>query len=183
MPIPSDIISSWQSSFDTKTALSGFYLWMLFGFLSLSVSCDMQKWVADKIWFRHLVGIIAFFFLFTIIDSNSGRSHVGMIWIKTLLVYFIFLLMTKSKWYFSMPVLIILVIDQTIKSHKSYIESTTPEGETPDVLYLDDIRNIINIILILLISVGFIEYIIRQRKHFGDTFSLSKLLLEYKCKN
>ena len=30
-------------------------------------------------------------------------------------IYFIFLLMTKYKWYFSIPVLLLLVVDQSFK--------------------------------------------------------------------
>lgn len=31
--------------FDSKKALAALYLWLLFGFLSTMVSCDLQKWM------------------------------------------------------------------------------------------------------------------------------------------
>ena len=57
--------------FDGKKSLSALYLWLLFGFLSTMVSCDLQKWMVDNTFFRHVIGIIAFFFLFTVCQILS----------------------------------------------------------------------------------------------------------------
>lgn len=171
-------LSVWESAFDTKSALSGFYLWLLFGLLSISVSCDIQKWISDRIWFRHLMGIIAFFFLFAVIDTTSSDYHVGMIWTKTLLVYGVFLLMTKSRAYFSIPVLLLLVIDQSLKSQKGYLEK---KGQ--DASRLDCARSVITLLMSALIVLGFVDYVFHQKQSHGDKFSLSKLVFGYGCKN
>lgn len=176
-----NIISSWDSAFDTKTALSGFYLWLLFGFLSVSVSCDIQKWISNKIWFRHLMGIVAFFFLFTILDTNSANYSIGVIWIKTLIVYVAFLMMTKSRAYFSIPVLLLLVLDQTLKSHQNYLEKNQSPQKT--IKTIQTVRKIITLLLVVLIIVGFIEYTVHQKREYGDKFDVSKLLFGYGCKN
>ena len=167
--------------FDTRTALSGLYLWLLFGYLSSMISCDLQKLMTENNAIRHIVGIIAFFFLFTLIDSqNKSHIHIGYIWLKTLIVYLIFILMTKSKWYFSISVLLLLIIDQSIKLHHDYMKNRNKQD--PGLGSLITWRNYLSIGIYTIIGIGFIHYGLRQYKHFGSTFSWIKLLLHYGCK-
>jgi hypothetical protein len=168
-----------NSNFDARNALSGLYLWLLFGYLSSMVSCDMQKWMQDSIMFRHFVGVVAFFFLFTVID-NTNTSPIYYIWIKTILVYFLFLLMVKSKWYFSLPVLLILIIDQSLLSHNNYLAKQN--NKNPEIVKINQARNGLYIALLSLIVIGFIHYFFRQLIEFGSDFSLTKLLFASSCK-
>jgi len=167
-----------SQNFDARSALSGLYLWLLFGYLSSMVSCDMQKWMNDSIIFRHFVGVVAFFFLFTIIDT-SNVSPIYVIWGKTIGIYFLFLLMVKSKWYFSLPVLIILIIDQSLKSHCDYLTKTSPNDK--QISELNKTRDALYIVMLSLIGLGFVHYFFRQLYEFGPRFSFTKLLFSSKC--
>jgi len=173
-----------QGTFDTKTALSGLYLWLLFGFLSTMVSCDLQRWMRDSLPFRHLVGIIAFFFLFTILDSGN-KAPVIALWVKTLFIYGMFLMMVKSKWYFSIPVLITLVIDQSVKTHTEYLNKHSDKhpGAEEEIKNLDYARKILNYVIIALVIVGFGHYMLRQMAEFGDDFNMVTFLFSYGCGN
>ena len=168
-----------DKNFDARNAVAGLYLWLLFGYLSSMVSCDMQRWMQDSILFRHFVGIIAFFFLFTIIDTNN-TSPVYHIWVKTLLIYFLFLLMVKSKWYFSLPVFLILIVDQSLQSQINYL--TKKNEKDPQISDLNKTRNILYIVLLGLIVIGFIHYFFRQWAEFGRDFSPVTLLFASSCK-
>jgi hypothetical protein len=168
-----------SQNFDARSALSGLYLWLLFGYLSSMVSCDMQRWMNDSIVFRHFVGVVAFFFLFTIIDTNNV-SPIYVIWAKTIGIYFIFLLMVKSKWYFSLPVLIILIIDQSLKSQSDYLTKTSPNDK--QIIELNKTRDALYLIMLGLIVIGFFHYFFRQLYEFGPDFSFTKLLFSSKCK-
>lgn len=109
--------------FDARTAIAGLYLWLLFGFLSSIVSCDIKKLINENVYFRHFVGLISFFLLFTITDKdNDNDLNISRIWMNTFFVYLIFLMMTKSKWYFSIPVLLLIVIDQSYKFQIEFIQ-------------------------------------------------------------
>lgn len=166
--------------FDSRSALTGLYLWLLFGYLSSMISCDLQKLMTKNNVIRHIVGIVAFFFLFTLIDSqNKSHIHIGYIWLKTLIVYLIFILMTKSKWYFSLPVLLIIIIDQSIKFHIEYLNDINSSDKS--INEFEKLRNILYILLIGLIIVGFTHYGIRQYNEFGNDFSITKLLFTSKC--
>jgi hypothetical protein len=167
-------------TFDTKSALSALYLWLLFGFLSTMISCDLQRWMVHNQLFRHFIGIVSFFFLFTILD-RTNKSSINEIWIKTIVVYCIYVLMTKSKWQFALPVLILLLIDQSINVHIKYIKANPTENKNKTTDYWTSIRYYLDIIMVVLILLGVIHYIIRQNKEFGKGFSWSKLLFVSKC--
>jgi len=165
---------------DIRTAIAGLYLWLLFGFLSSIVSCDIKHLMTHNIFFRHIVGIIAFFLLFTVIDTDT-EADILSIWMKTIYIYFIFLLMTKSKWYFSIPVLFLLVVDQSFKFQMKFEEKRKNNG--PTMALYENIRDKLNICIIALIVIGFMHYAIRQYNEYGSKFSLIKLILHHTCRN
>ena len=174
---------------DIRTAIAGLYLWLLFGFLSSIVSCDIKRLMTHNVFFRHIVGIISFFLLFTVIESDN-ELDVFSIWAKTVYIYFIFLLMTKSKWYFSIPVLLLLVVDQSLKFQIKFEEKRKENKENKEnnendttILRYETIRNNLYVCIIALIVAGFVHYAFRQYNEYGSNFSLVKLLLYHSCRN
>ena len=188
---------------EIRTAIAGLYLWLLFGFLSTIVSCDIKRLMTHNVFFRHVVGIISFFLLFTVIEVES-EMDVLSIWIKTIYIYFIFLLMTKSKWYFSIPVLFLLLVDQSLKFQINFEKKkevnkdlgekgekgengngeNVENGENDSIIVrYENIRNKLNVSMIALIVVGFLHYTFRQYNEFGPKFSLIKLVLYHSCRN
>lgn len=171
--------------FDARTAIAGLYLWLLFGFLSNIVSCDIKKLMNQNIYFRHFVGLISFFLLFTITDQNNDSDlNITNIWINTFFVYFVFLMMTKSKWYFSIPVLLLIVIDQSYKFQIEFIQKEKKQStkQMNRVKSYEKIRKYIYAAIIILIVAGFIHYAVRQYTHFGNNFSFTKLVLYNTCR-
>lgn len=168
---------------DIRTAIAGLYLWLLFGFLSSIMSCDVKRLMTNNVFVRHIVGIISFFLLFTVIESDN-QLDVFSIWTKTVYIYFIFLLMTKSKWYFSIPVLLLLVVDQSLKFQIKFEESRKEKKENdPTILGYENIRNNLYVCIIALIVAGFVHYAFRQYNEYGSKFSLVKLMLYHSCRN
>jgi hypothetical protein len=171
--------------FDARTAIAGLYLWLLFGFLSNIVSCDIKRFMNDNIYFRHFVGLISFFLLFTITDQNNDNDlNITSIWINTFFVYFVFLMMTKSKWYFSIPVLLLIVIDQSYRFQIEFIQKEKKQSikQTNRVKSYEKIRKYLYAAIIILIVVGFIHYAVRQYTHFGNNFSIMKLVFYNTCR-
>jgi len=175
-----DNTDMWKSSFDIKFALSALYLWLLFGFLSSMVNCDLQRLIQTNWLFRHVIGIVSFILLFTIIDS-SNQIPIQYLLLKTFLVYSVFILMIKSKWYFSLPVLSLLVIDQIIKAQIDYLTKADAKSNTNTIDILSRVRFALTILIILLIIIGFVMYAIRQKMEFGDEFNFATLLFSSKC--
>ena len=61
--------------FDSRTAITGLYIGLLFGFLSTLLSCDIKRFINNSVYFRHFIGLISFFLLFTITDKNNRQKH------------------------------------------------------------------------------------------------------------
>lgn len=171
-------------------ALAAFYLWLLFGFLSDSVSCDMKKLLTKNILARNIIAIISFFLLFAVVDTNN-KNNVVELWKKTFVVYILFLLLSKNKWYFSLPILGLIILEQSIAVYvrnKTNINNEKLDGETKIIIKHDEFykfikfREILQYGIVTLIFGGFLSYFMRQRKSFGKSFSLYKFLFYFTCK-
>jgi len=162
-----------SGTFDTTNALSGMYMWLIFGYLSQLINCDIQRYMNSNALVTHLVGITAFFFLFTLIDNNNRDVTIGMIWFKTLFIYGLFILMTKSKWYFVVPVLILLLVDQTIKKMTPAVDSENDDA----LLRQREISSKLNIGIIFIIIVGSLHYMYLQWLEYRSKFSLTRFFL------
>ena len=102
------------TTFDTSSALAGMFLWITFSYLATMLNCDLQRTMQKHPLFMHLMGFTAFFFLFTLVGTSNATS-IGVIFLKSIAVYVLFILITKSKWFFVLPVLAILLLDQILK--------------------------------------------------------------------
>lgn len=172
---------NFSGTFDTTNALSGMFLWLIFGFLSFLINCDLQRFLTSNPFWIHFFGVVAFFFLFTLVDNNT--SSIIIIWIKTLFVYFLFILMTKSRWYFAVPIIILLVITQSLKKELQ-IRIINKQDVTVFKRNQEIITNLLQIVIIVLIFIGSIHYLhIQHREHKND-FSIWKFLFYVtKCRN
>lgn len=164
-----------KDTFDTSTALSSMYLWLLFGYLASMINCDLQRMIKKSQIIRHLVALVAFFFLFTIIDGNN-KTNILTIWIKTFVVYLLFVLTTKSKWYFALPVLGLLLVDQTIKKHVMLSKAQEKLRESDEIRLLS-VSRLLNIVVTTFIVIGSIHYGMLQYRQHAIDFSWSKFIL------
>lgn len=170
-----------SGTFDSMNALSGMYLWLIFGFLAGLLNCDLQRFMSQHPSIVHLFGLTAFFFLFTLLDTNN-KNHIVLVWVKTIFIYILFVLMTKSKWYFAIPVITILLIDQTLKKHVA-IKQANGKATDDDVLIQQDVSKFLNVFVICVIIIGAIHYIFVQMAEYGDKFSFATFLFGItKCK-
>lgn len=165
------------SAFNTTNALSNMFLWLLFSELSKLLNCDLQRILRGSSLALHLTGLLTFFFLFTLIDTTNQAS-LGATWLKTVVVYGLFILTTKAKWYFVVPVLVLLLIDQSVKKHYQHVKMNQ-EGQ---VLRVDQealrhsITRNITFVIIALAVVGTLQYAYLQHIEYGPGFSVTKLL-------
>lgn len=183
-----------SNTFDSTNALSGMFLWILFGYLAALLNCDLQRFLKSNPLVIHLVGLLTFFFLFTLIDGTN-KTSIANIWIKTVFIYILFVLTTKSKWYFVVPVLVILLIDQTIKKDLLYKKQLAEDKEapgkklTPEEIKLLEERvqiysSFINKAIIVIIIIGALHYMYLQYLEYGSRFSIYKFFLGVtRCKD
>ena len=161
-------------TFDTSSALAGLYLWLLFGFFTSLLGCDLQRLVSQNMYIKHFLALISFFFLFTLLDPGN-RSSISQIWLKTVLVYVLFVMSTKSKAWASILILVLLIIDQTLKTQLNYLNTQ----ESPDaavISRLEQWRRLLYQLMIVVIVAGFAHYYIYQKGEYGDTFNLPSFI-------
>lgn len=169
-----------SGTFDSTNALSGMFLWLIFGYLSTLLNCDLQRWLRKHPIFIHAFGLVAFFFLFTLIDSNN-KTSIGIVWFKTVLIYILFVLMTKSKWYFVIPVLALLLIDQSFKKDLAIKKANSENVEKSERRQIT-LTKFINAFVIALIIIGTIHYAYLQKKQYKNAFSWIAFFGIKKCK-
>ncbi len=169
--------------------IASVYFWLLFGGIGDTLSCDLKK-AFDYPLFRHFTAIISIFLLFVIIDKNDNGAYE--IWKNTIFLYIFYVLLTKNKWYFSIPIIILVLLDQTILSENKYLEkimSNENNDENNDENIRTKIENYekyrlyLQYIIIGLILIGFIQYLIRQKIKFKNRFNLFTFIFDVKCKS
>jgi hypothetical protein len=174
-----DLISG---TFDTTNALSAMFLWLIFGLMSTMVNCDIQRFMGNQQYLFHTFGFIAFVFLFTLLDSNN-KTSIWVIWLKSIVVYVLVILMTKSKWYFVVPVLVLLLADQSIKKELAFRKDSGKDVKALEAFQTSASR-VINIVVVVLIVLGTMHYAVLQKLEYGDDFDIGTFLLAVpQCKD
>ena len=108
-------------------------------------------------------------------------------------MYLFYILLTKNKWYFSLPIIILVLIDQTLLLENKYLEKKvskfTKNGNENSKNLNEKIntfkkyRLYLQYLVIALIIIGFIHYLIRQKIKFKNKFDFFKFIFDVKCKN
>lgn len=174
------MFTDFNNTFDSTNALAALFLWLLFGFLSHMINCDLQRLLVSSALVRHAIGVLAFFFLFTLLDGKSRETPTLVLIVKTLLVYILFIFTTKSKWYFALPVLSLLLLDQIMKHSFEYNALNTDSEEKKQELqsFHQRVNYIINVTVIIVILVGLFHYMYLQKIEYREKFSLYKFFVE-----
>ena len=167
-----------KDAYDTTFILSSVLIFILFNVLEESLSCDVQKIIKNQ-YMKHIIGVVSIFFMFAVL-GNKENQHIGMIWLKSFVIYFIFILMAKSQWYFSLPVVTLLLIDQSIKIQADHIKDKNDKSKNKKI---DTIRKIITYSILALIGAGSVAYGVKQYHDHKDTFNIGKLLFGIGCEN
>lgn len=101
------------NAFDTGHMIITMFLWLSFGYMSPVLNCDLQRMLVHNELSKHALGILAFYFLFTSLHMHEV-STIPQLWARSIATYVVFLFMTKSKWYFVIPALVLIMIDQAM---------------------------------------------------------------------
>lgn len=157
-------------SFDTTSAIAGLYLWLLFGFFTSLLGCDLQRIMTKNIFVKHLMALVTFFFLMSVVDTDNNIS-VAMTWLKTVVVYILFMISIKSKIISSAIFLGLLLADQTLKVEISYLQNNNPSANAKKIALYKAIRYYLLFALIIVAVIGFLFYFLKQYSDHYDEFS------------
>lgn len=171
-----------KDTFDTTNALTNMIMWLAFGFLSSMINCDIQNFLKSNLLIAHLIALSVFFFLFTL-EDDSNMANMGVIFVKTIIVYLVFVIMTKSKWYFVLPVVFLLGLNQFMKK-KLEIQNKRGKNDENEKKSQQLLARIITPAIVILSVIGLIHYYFLQKLQHQDDFSWFKFIFEFgRCRN
>lgn len=133
-------------------------------------SCDLRRLLTNSLVAKHVVLLLGA--LFWVAESKSSDSF-GVLLIEAFVIYMLFVLSTKSKSYFLMPILGLAVVDQLLRL---YINST-PDLSDKTKRNLDVTRMTVQGLCAATIVGGFVGYLMKQMRDKGADFKFSTFML------
>jgi len=120
-------------------------------------NCSVQKLLKQNVYANH---VCTFFCLLYLVVFANGTFTLNDV-LQTLLIYVLFIMLTKTDLEYVGMVLLALLIDQYISS---MIKSKVAVDPKADVSKLTTIRTYIKYLVIVVILVGFVSYYFKQKK-------------------
>lgn len=157
-----------------KNALLLFYIVMFGAYFENLFSCDLQKLFRTNLLVKHVLAFISAFFLILLMDDDSVVKPIGTLFLHGTLLYVLYILSTKSKQYFVIPLLIILFVDQIIGVE---MNNRRLLGGNQGNQNLSKVRDVFSWSILVIIITGFIHYYIRARMEFKANFKHSIFFL------
>jgi len=161
---------------ELKNAFTLLYVVVLSSYFEPLFSCDLQRMFTKSILAKHVLAFVSVFFLITLVDEEKEIRSLGEMFKTTGVVYALYILSTKAKAYFVLPMLIVLFLDQIAKVQVGIVdkreeEKLAREGDIAMRAKLIKVREAMTWVIVALIFAGMASYYVRARSEFGDRFS------------
>jgi len=144
-------------------------------FVAETLGCQTRRLLTENQLIKHC---IIFFTIFFSIDFASGFSsipdspveNIGL----TLIIYVFFVLFTRMDLVFTGIVFILLTIIYFINSYITYLKAI--KDISPTVNILEQLEYVLMSLLGPVVIIGFIYYLLRQRKDHAKNWSSIKFI-------
>lgn len=164
--------------------LAVMYFSVLFGFLAAYVNCDLQRILRDTPVAVHVLGFSLMAFLYVTMHPEMSITESAA---RALGMYVAYVFVTKSKWYFAVGTLSLLLVYLATEtsfaraSEREEAKSMEKEEEEEEQQGKHSVKEIVlltlRILIIVTILAGVVHYAILQKREYGPRFSLRKFLL------
>ena len=159
-------------NFSNNLQLSHIFIFILLiavDFLKQLFPCHFANDLNDNMFLKHTFGLLTMTFLVILAspDYNKKLSHVLLLSIK---LYIFFLLLVKTNYTIFYSIIILLGVLYLISIY---------ENETPDVSQdkLNLTKDIITIVILFFLVIGFLSYMGLKRKEYGKHFNYITFVL------
>lgn len=162
--------------FGALPAIMIFYLLIFGNYVAELLPCKLQAFISKSIIARHIIGFFTLMFFVVLSERSfiSGQLSITEILGKTLIVYMIFLISSRSDvlfWSIGTGLLLVYyVIDLYEKEHPDDKDSET--GET-----LKLVLKILGPLILSVYIMGCVVYLGEKRNEFGKNFQLRKFFM------
>ena len=163
-----------------KQSLFLMFLSIAGNFVAQTLSCGSQQVLSNSMFAK---SVILFFLIYFTMDFSSTEVIDPIVQLKRSLVLWVFLLFfTKMDIYFTGVSLFLLVSTYIMNNFVQYYKEEE-EKNKDKIEMMTKVMTALELVIIVLILVGFVKYFIKQRKDHKN-FSFTKFMLGVKkCKN
>lgn len=133
-------------------------------------SCNVQGIWNNHISFRHILNIIAVFFLLVLFTRSTPIAPYWLI-LATFLMYLFFILITRCEFTFLMIFIVCMISVFYLEAHKSYKMSLNPPNKEEIKTNIEKIQLIIQIFSLIIVFIGVLIYIGQHVREFGDDWN------------
>ena len=159
------------------------------------IPCRLKKLLTENIFIKHFFCLLTLIFLVSITDTSDNGKNLNQILFRSFLLYILFMFVIKTQYQFFVIILILLAIIYLIKIKNDEIykdiEREKENNSSKDIeQYIEfeykllKIKNILIIITLILIFIGFFVYLGQKKYEYKNKFSYVTFLFgTYKCKN
>jgi len=167
---------------ELKDALMLFYIIMIAGYFEPLFSCDLQRLFTESILAKHILAFISAFFLITLVDDKNDILSLKEMFKTTGIIYALYILSTKAKAHFVLPMLVVLFVDQIAKVQVGILDKRAEkklalEGDAELKERIVKMREMMTWVIVALIVGGVASYYVRARMEFGESFSTVKFFV------
>jgi hypothetical protein len=162
--------------FSALPAIMIFYLIIFGNYAAQLLPCRLQAFINKSILARHIIGFFTLVFFVVLSERSfiSGKLNVTEILFKSMIVYIIFLISSRSNVVFwsigTFMLLIYYVIDLYRKEHPDKKDEDT--GET-----LELILKVLGPLILATYIFGCVVYLGEKRNEFGKNFKIRKFFM------
>lgn len=168
------------------------------GYIGQVLSCQMQHFLSDAVYFRHVLGVVMVFVFimssggWSFAEEDKDKDNNASDWSNgnalssmaiSMIIYLIFLISSKSQLLPSLTFFSITFCLYLINSQRAYwfardkITKEMNEG----ILIVEAVMLFFAIIVLIY---GFVDYVLYQQNSYGDGFKWELFLLgTNKCKS
>lgn len=150
---------------------------VLTNFIGDTMGCKLQKIFSKNIVLKYIVILFLIYTTITLIDKKTTPiEHL----LKSIYILILFILFTKNTLRMTVVIafgmMILLMLDNYIDYYKDI-----KNIESAKLNKLNKISQGLKYTILVLIVVGHILYIIKQKRWFGDKFDIFRLYKSEKC--
>lgn len=147
-----------------------FYVTLGGNFVAQLFPCQVQKLFTENIYYKHF---LAFFILFfaIVLTSNESEKITATLFSKTLILYSLFIILTRMDKNFFLMFFFIMCIKFIIINELSHTQDNTLKDK------YNKINKTLNYVLISIGIVGFILYYGEKKYEYGKRFNFFTFLL------
>ena len=159
------------------------------GYVTNVLSCQMQAWLENSIYSRHIIGIILFFFFIMFeggwdfdkerqamapVNWSKGNALHSMVY--AVLIYALFTLTARSRLTPNLLLFSSLFLVYIINTQRRYLEIRN-QIKKETIKILENVEKGLLVLSVIIVLYGLIDYFLYKKRIYKDQFSMYLFLL------